>query len=425
MSLPLSPIKCDDKRDEQHNKSAWFQFIKSVSTFKGDLASLTAPPFLLAPQSIVEYSTYWAEHPSLFISPAKEDHAEKRALRVLQWFISTLKHQHASKDENGKRKRMKPLNPFLGEIFLGKWLDNSGTTHLVTEQVSHHPPATAFKIWNDRHGIKNQLEGHVAPKAYFSSTINIDRKGYSIMHIDKYDEHHWISMPKVHVEGIMTFQIVPELSGISYIRSSSGYTSRINYSSKGWLRGKSNSFTATLYPSHDEKNSLYVLEGQWSNSYTIRNGKGEFLDTVDLSSLQRTPLQVEPVEAQHPLESRRAWKHVVDAINANDIFAVGHEKSRIENAQRALRMQEKEAGETWERRYFAEAKEDPIAERLSVGGKTKVTDDQDRMIWKFDERKYRRIMEGQRNGIESPTHARFDSGVGFVENEAEAKTGLR
>ena len=49
---------------------------------------------------------------------------------------------------------MKPLNPFLGEIFLGKWQDDAGTTHLVTEQVSHHPPATAFKIWNDTHGVK-------------------------------------------------------------------------------------------------------------------------------------------------------------------------------------------------------------------------------------------------------------------------------
>ncbi|KAI0107298.1 Oxysterol-binding protein [Hypoxylon sp. NC0597] len=412
MSLPLAPIKCDDKRDEQQHKSAWFQFIKSVATFKGDLTSLTAPPFLLAPQSIVEYSTYWAEHPSLLVSPAREECAEKRALRVLQWFISTLKHQHASKDENGKRKKMKPLNPFLGEIFLGEWLDDAGTTHLVTEQVSHHPPATAFRIWNDAHGVR--LEGHVEPRAYFSSTINIERRGYSILHIDKYDEDHWITMPKAHVEGIVTFQIAPELSGISYIRSSSGYTSRINYSSKGWLKGKSNSFTATVYRENDETSPLYVLEGRWSDSYTIKNGKGEILDTVDLSTLRRTPLRVAPIELQHPLESRRAWKHVVDAIHANDVFAVGHEKSKIENAQRMLRKREKEAGETWKRRYFTQVEKDPIAEKLSI--KSKSTGDcHHGMIWKFDHLKYKKIMEYQRNGIKSPTHTRFDSGVGFLE----------
>ncbi|KAI1761159.1 Oxysterol-binding protein [Hypoxylon sp. FL1150] len=415
MSLQLAPIAYDDKRDEQHHKSAWFQFIKSVATFKGDLTSLTAPPFLLAPQSIVEYSTYWAEHPSLLVAPAKEKSAEKRALKVLQWFLSTLKHQHASKDENGKRKKMKPLNPFLGETFLGKWQDSVGTTNLVTEQVSHHPPATAFKIWNDAHGVK--LEGHVAPKAYFSSTINIERKGYSLLHLDKYNEDYCITMPKVHVEGIVTFQIAPELSGVSYIRSSSGYTSRINYSSKGWVKGKSNSFAAILYADRSEKEPLYVLEGRWNDSYTIKDGKGKVLETVDLAELQRTPLLVAPIEHQHPLESRRAWKYVVDAINANDFFAVGHEKSKIENAQRALRRQEKDAGEVWSRRYFTRAERDPVAERLSVMGKTGAADGHDTMIWKFDDEKYKRIVEYKQSGIKSPTHSRFDSGIGVIEIE--------
>ena len=80
---------------------------------------------------------------------------------VLQWFISTLRYQHATKDDDGKRKKLKPLNPFLGEIFLGEWDDEAGTTKLVSEQVSHHPPATAFKIWNDRHGI--QVHSHPLP----------------------------------------------------------------------------------------------------------------------------------------------------------------------------------------------------------------------------------------------------------------------
>lgn len=224
-------------------------------------------------------------------------------------------------------------------------------------------------------------------------------------------------MPKVHIEGIVTLQIAPELSGVSYIHSSSGYTSRINYSSKGWLKGKSNSFTATIYADHDENNPLYVLEGRWNDSYTIRDGKGELLDTVDLTSLQRTPLQVAPIELQHPLESRRAWKHVVDAINANDVFAVGHEKSKIENAQRALRRREKDAGETWSRRYFTQVEEDPIADKLSVHTKAGAADNQDKMIWKFDDEKYERIMENQRNGTKSPTHSRFDSGIGFSEIE--------
>ncbi|PAK71758.1 hypothetical protein B8W95_13150, partial [Staphylococcus pasteuri] len=34
----------------------------------------------------------------------------------------------------------KPLNPFLGEQFLGDW--DNGELVLTVEQVSHHPPIT-------------------------------------------------------------------------------------------------------------------------------------------------------------------------------------------------------------------------------------------------------------------------------------------
>lgn len=56
---------------------------------------------------------------------------------MLKWFISTLKQQHNNRDEDGKKKKMKPLNPFLGELFIGKWVDAAGTTNLVAEQVRY------------------------------------------------------------------------------------------------------------------------------------------------------------------------------------------------------------------------------------------------------------------------------------------------
>jgi oxysterol-binding protein-related protein 9/10/11 len=95
---------------------------------------MTAPPFILSTTSLVEYSSYWAEHPSVFVAPASEQDPAKRAMLVLKWFLSTLKQQYSSRNEKlGSEK--KPLNPFLGELFLGRWEDNAGTTQLVSEQV--------------------------------------------------------------------------------------------------------------------------------------------------------------------------------------------------------------------------------------------------------------------------------------------------
>lgn len=129
--------------------------LQTISSFNGDLWSLTAPPFILSSTSLVEYSAYWAEHPDLFVAPAKEASAEKRAALVMKWFLSTLRQQYCSRSEKlGSEK--KPLNPFLGELFLGYWPDNgdTGEIKLISEQVSHHPPATAYAIQNEKHGVE-------------------------------------------------------------------------------------------------------------------------------------------------------------------------------------------------------------------------------------------------------------------------------
>ncbi|KAI0174491.1 hypothetical protein BJ166DRAFT_606373 [Pestalotiopsis sp. NC0098] len=371
MSLPPTLVACDDARqkNEQQHKSGWFQFMKSVATFKGDLASLSAPPFLLSPDSICQFSQYFNDHPVLLVAPAKEQNAEKRALLVMKWYLSGLRRQMATRNDDGTRKKLKPLNPFLGEIFLGRWLDESGTTELISEQVSHHPPQTAYRIWNQEHGVS--VEGHIGPRSYFSHTINIERKGFGTFRIDGYDEDHVFTMPKVHVEGIMTFQIAPELGGTSYIHSSSGYTTKI---------------------------------------------EGKVIETVDLASLKRTPLQVAPVEKQHPLETGRAWQHVIDAINNSDIFAIGHEKGKIENAQRALRKEEAREGRAWEQRYFTAAANDAAVEKLVLRGKNEPCNDY-RVFWKFDQSKHDRVKENQLRGLKSPMHARFDSGIGMLPDD--------
>ncbi|KAH0270706.1 oxysterol binding protein-like protein, partial [Aureobasidium melanogenum] len=112
------------------SKGSWGSFLKSIASFNGDLSSLTAPAFILSTTSLTEFSAYWAEMPSVLVAPASEQDKQKRCMLVLKWFLSTLKQQYTSRNEKlGSEK--KPLNPFLGELFLGKWVDHAGTTELI------------------------------------------------------------------------------------------------------------------------------------------------------------------------------------------------------------------------------------------------------------------------------------------------------
>lgn len=110
--------------------------LQSIASFSGDLSSLVAPPFILSTTSLVEYSSYWADRPSLFVAPVNEPDPAKRALSVLKWFLSTLRQRTAYRDGKVGGEK-KPLNPFLGELFVGKWEDAAGTTQIVSEQVRY------------------------------------------------------------------------------------------------------------------------------------------------------------------------------------------------------------------------------------------------------------------------------------------------
>ena len=344
---------------------------------------MTAPPFILSSTSLVEYSSYWAEHPSIFVAPAAEKDPKKRALLVLKWFLSTLKQQYSSRSEKlGSEK--KPLNPFLGELFLGQWEDEAGTTKLVSEQVSHHPPVTAYCIWNQDKGV--QLQGYNAQKASFSRTINVKQVGHALLHLAPFEEDYLITLPHLYIEGLITGSPYVELDRKTYITSSSGYTSCINYSGRGWVSGKKNTFTAHLYPTGKEKDVLYTVDGHWNESFKIKEGKSkDVIDEYIAQANKTTPLKLRPIEEQDELESRRAWAKVAKGIETGDMDAVSREKSSIETSQRELRRKEKEEGREWERRYFKRADRHLRFEELADKVGAERDEKQTNGVWVFDE----------------------------------------
>ncbi|KAM0295659.1 hypothetical protein ACHAO9_000740 [Fusarium lateritium] len=380
----------------QANSSSWTAFLKSIASFNGDLSSLTAPPFILSSQSLTEFSAYWATHPPVLTAPAGESDPAKRTMLVLKWFLSTLKHQYASRSEQFGNEK-KPLNPFLGELFLGTWSDEAGETTLVSEQVSHHPPATAYCIRNNKTGI--ELEGYNAQKATFKSTIIVKQIGHAVLRVPLPSgeiESYLITLPGLHIEGLIFGAPFVELDGSSHITSSSGFTAKIDYSGKGWLSGKKNTIVASVYPTGKEKDVLYNVTGQWNKTLEVYSGpaksnsKSTLVSTYDAVSTAQTELKVAPISQQHPLESRRAWSRVAEAIQKGDMDTTGTEKGKIENAQRNMRVKERSESRTWDRQYFTAVQgQDPVLQQLGkvVGVPVDGEADKTGGVWRFDKTK--------------------------------------
>lgn len=284
------------------------------------------------------------------------------------------------------------MNPVLGELFLGDFeSDVYGTTRVVAEQVSHHPPVTAYRIRNEDNGIT--LTGYHAAKTFFANrAVHMHKIGQVMLHLDKYNEDYLLTFPQLHLEGFIPPPPYPEIDNEPvFIQSTSGYTAKITFSGKGWLRGKRNSFFASIYPDGKETEQLYTAQGQWSGVFTIKDAKaGTIIEEYDSNTSieQLTTLKVAPLDEQDPMESRRLWNKFVTKMNQGDMSGVSAEKNRIEVRQRQMRKEEEKEGKTWERRYFSNTPVDEKVEGLCAKVGVKVDPRLTGGFWQFDEEKF-------------------------------------
>ena len=209
--------------------------------------------------------------------------------------------------------------------------------------------------------------------------------GHALLHLNKFDEDYLITLPSLHIEGLWNGSPYVELNGNSYIQSSSGYTAKVDYSGKGWLSGKKNSFSASLYPKGKEKDVLYTVEGQWTGDFAMKDAKSKSgVDSWSARASKTTPLMVAPTDQQDELESRRAWKKVSEALAKGDMNATSQHKSTIENSQRDLRKKEQAEGNDWVRIFFTKCKECPDFAKLGAPLGQKVEAEKTNGIWRFD-----------------------------------------
>jgi oxysterol-binding protein-related protein 9/10/11 len=320
---------------------------------------------------------------------------------VLKWFLASLRGQQYAgrKPSDGVKK---PLNAFLGEVFVGECGPEDAPCKLVSEQVSHHPPVTACYLWNDVHGVR--AEGYTRQEITFTGTVNIQQIGHAVLHLDRWDEDYLIPLPNVKVKGILTGGPYPELNGTYDIVCSSGFIAEVDFSGTRLLgvAGKKNHVEGGVYRVDGEKRKeppLFTAEGTWSGSFTIKDAQGEVIDTHDSANAPASEFRTEPLEKQDPWESRQAWKGVLENIHAGNMRGVAEHKSKLENAQRELRKRDETSEEKWESLFFRREEKNEVAEKLlSVVGQTFNPKDT-KGVWRFDRERAETLERPWRGGL--------------------------
>ncbi|KAI8339116.1 hypothetical protein BC941DRAFT_394549 [Chlamydoabsidia padenii] len=325
---------------ESGSKGQFKEFIKTVISFTGDLSSLTCPAFFLNGLSLLEYGTYWGDHPTCFTAIGQTTDPQERMLAVVRWFMSTLWGSYASRCTNGLNEK-KPYNPILGEQFKC----TLGDVKCICEQVCHHPPISAFYLEDEKAGVS--LNGHSCQKSKFKGTsIKVDQIGRAVLYVKPFEEQYIIDFPHLLIRGFLTGAAYIELGGNCSITCSNGVQAVMEFVPKPWFGGEYNHLKGSISYEGTER---YELSGRWSHQ-SYYNKKGEPNNKVLLFDAEEEPMAkrvTPPEEQQQDIESHRLWGKVTAALAVKDFTTANVEKAKIEDWQRAVRKERAEKNITW------------------------------------------------------------------------------
>lgn len=377
----------DDRDDEgdagsvEEHKSVIMHLLSQVRLGM-DLTKVVLPTFILERRSLLEMYADFFAHPDLFVSISDQKDPRERMVQVVKWYLSAF---HAGRKGSVAKK---PYNPILGEIFQCHWTlpnDTEENAELVSEgpvpwvskncvtfvaeQVSHHPPISAF--YAECFNKKIQFNAHIWTKSKFlGMSIGVHNIGQGCVSCLDYDEHYILTFPNGYGRSILTVPWV-ELGGECNINcSKTGYSATIIFHTKPFYGGKKHRITAEIFSPNDKK-SFCSIEGEWNGIMYAKYATGENTVFVDTKKLPIIKKKVRKLEDQNEYESRSLWKDVTFNLKIRDIDAATEAKHRLEERQRAEARDRKEKEIQWETRLFHEDGEcwvydEPLLKRLGA-----------------------------------------------------------
>eukprot|EP00079_Xenopus_tropicalis_P034806 XP_017948577.1 PREDICTED: oxysterol-binding protein-related protein 9 isoform X4 [Xenopus tropicalis] len=361
----------DDRDDDgegesvEEHKSVIMHLLSQVRLGM-DLTKVVLPTFILERRSLLEMYADFFAHPDLFVSIGEHKDPKDRMAQVVKWYLSAF---HAGRKGSVAKK---PYNPILGEVFQCHWalpgLENDenpeavsegpipwaskNNVTFVAEQVSHHPPISAF--YAECYNKRIQFNAHIWTKSKFlGMSIGVHNIGQGCVSCLDYDEHYILTFPNGYGRSILTVPWV-ELGGECTINcSKTGYNATITFHTKPFYGGKKHRVTAEIYSPNDKK-PFCSIEGEWNGIMYAKNANGENTVFIDTKKMPTVKKKVRKLEDQEEYESRRMWKDVTFNLKIKDIDAATEAKHRLEEKQRAEARERKEKEKQWETRLFHE-----------------------------------------------------------------------
>uniref|UniRef100_A0A8C0RYI7 Oxysterol-binding protein n=1 Tax=Canis lupus familiaris TaxID=9615 RepID=A0A8C0RYI7_CANLF len=332
----------------EENKSLMWVLLRQLRPGM-DLSRVVLPTFVLEPRSFLDKLSDYYYHADLLSRAALEGDAYSRIKLVLQWYLSGF-----YKKPKGIKK---PYNPILGETFRCCWFHPQTNSHTfyIAEQVSHHPPVSAFHVSNRKDGFC--ISGSITAKSrFYGNSLSALLDGKATLTFLNRAEDYTLTMPYAHCKGILYGTMTMELGGRVTIEcEKNNFQAELEFKLKPFFGGSTsiNQISGKIMSGEEV---LARLTGHWDREVFIKEeGRGStelFWNPSGEVRGQRLKRRTVLFEEQTELESERLWQHVTRAISEGDQHKATQEKFSLEEAQRQRTRERQQNLMPWKPQLF-------------------------------------------------------------------------
>ncbi|XP_022363352.1 oxysterol-binding protein-related protein 5 isoform X2 [Enhydra lutris kenyoni] len=332
----------------EENKSLMWVLLRQLRPGM-DLSRVVLPTFVLEPRSFLDKLSDYYFHADLLSRAALEGDAYRRIKLVLQWYLSGF-----YKKPKGIKK---PYNPILGETFRCCWFHPQTNSHTfyIAEQVSHHPPVSAFHVSNRRDGFC--ISGSITAKSrFYGNSLSALLDGKATLTFLNRAEDYTLTMPYAHCKGILYGAMTMELGGRVTIEcEKTNFQAELEFKLKPFFGGSTsiNQISGKIMSGEEV---LAHLTGHWDREVFIKEeGRGSaelFWNPSREVRGQRLRRRTVLLAEQTELESERLWQHVTRAISEGDQHRATQEKFSLEETQRQRARERQQNLVPWKPQLF-------------------------------------------------------------------------
>uniref|UniRef100_A0A4W5QF81 Oxysterol-binding protein n=2 Tax=Hucho hucho TaxID=62062 RepID=A0A4W5QF81_9TELE len=320
-----------------------------------ELSKITMPVIFNEPLSFLQRLTEYMEHTYLIHQANAYSDSIERMKCVAAFAVSAVASQW---ERTGK-----PFNPLLGETY--ELVREDLGFRLISEQVSHHPPVSAFHA----EGLKKDFvfHGSIYPKLKFwGKSVEAEPKGIITLELPRYNEAYTWTNPTCCVHNIIVGQLwIEQYGNLEVLNHKTGERCCLNFKPcglfgkelhkvEGYILDKSKKKVCSLYGKWTE--CMYIVDSAAMEAHK-RSGKRteEKKNCKQMYSFTSFAMQLNELdrdmEGLIPKTDCRL-RPDIRAMENGDIDLASEEKKRLEEKQRAARKTRSKSDDDWKTKWF-------------------------------------------------------------------------